>query len=110
MALNFSDDTITGDHTGHTARRVPDDHLAWEVSWLPGRQLERSGAITAMAIADMAAANDPRPGDRLWPHITTWATVIGLTTPEALDLVSQPPGSISDEHDDAMRPDPEAAG
>ena len=115
MALTINDDSISGDHTGHTGRLVPGPQRAWEVSWLPGRLLDRSSAITAMVLADMAASSTPKPGDRLWPHIESWATVIGLTAPDALARASQPRDGISAEHDDAAldsaaQPDREAAG
>jgi hypothetical protein len=110
MALTINDDSISGDRTTHTARRVPGPERAWEVSWLPGRLVTRSTAITAMVLADMAASRVPQPGDGLWPHFEVWATVVGLTAPEALARVSQPPGGISAEQDDAAPSDPEAAG
>jgi hypothetical protein len=110
MALTINDDSISGDHTQHTARLVPGPQGAWEVSWLPGRPLNRSAAITAMVLADMAATRAPQPGDGLWPHVEVWATAVGLTAPEALARVSQPPGGISAGHDSATPSDPEAAG
>jgi hypothetical protein len=110
MPLTITDDSMSGDNTLHTARRIPGNPYIWEVSWLPGRRLTRSMAITAMVLADMAASSDPQPGDRLWPHIVTWATAVDLDAPEALARVSQPPGGITAENDDATPSDPEAAG
>ena len=43
-----------------------------------------------MMLAD-AAARDPQPGHRLWPHICTWAAELGLTAPAAIALASAPP-------------------
>ena len=110
MPLTITSDAISGEHTRHTARPVPGHPHAWEVSWLPGRLLERSGAVAAMILADIAASSSPQPGDRLWPHIHNWATAIGLTAPDALTLASQPAVGISAGKDDAAHSDPEAAG
>ena len=108
MALTIDDNLIGGERTRHTARRVPGHPHAWDVSWLPGQLLDRNAAITAMILADVAAASDPRPGDRLWPHIEGWATAIGLTASGALARVAQPPGSPSAEHDGQLPAEPEA--
>ena len=46
---------MTSDQTPHTARPAPGRQHAWQVSWLPGRLLDRNTAITAMILADTAA-------------------------------------------------------
>jgi hypothetical protein len=109
MALTITHDGINGDHTSHTARRVRGEREAWEVSWLPGRLLDRDSAITAMVLADTLSSRILDPGDRLWPHIEGWATEIGLTTPDVLVGVSQPPHRSTGK-DVAAPQDPEAAG
>ena len=47
MTLTINDTTMTSDQSAHTARKAPDQN-GWEVSWLPGRTLDRNTAITAM--------------------------------------------------------------
>jgi hypothetical protein len=110
MTLIITDDVISGDHTGHTARRVTGRQPGWEVSWLPGRRLSRNTAITAMTLADIAGTAPLQPRDRIWPHIQGWAAEIGLTAPDALTLISQTPGGKTAGKDDAGHSDPEAAG
>jgi hypothetical protein len=104
MRLTITPDLITGQHTAHTARPVPGHPYAWQVSWLPGRQLNRNTAITAMVLADTAARN-PHPSHPTWPFIQTWAAELNLTAPDALTLASQPPGK-----EPACPPDREAEG
>src|SRR5712691_7700394 len=102
MTLNFHHDSISGDHTRHTARRTPGHQDAWQVSWLPGQLLDRTSAITAMALAEAAGGSAaPQAGDRLWPHIEGWAAELGLTGRDALARISQPSAGISAENDPA---------
>ena len=54
MTLTINDTTMTSDQTAHTARQAPGSQHLWEVSWLPGRALDRNSAITAMTLADHA--------------------------------------------------------
>lgn len=108
MTLTLHDDSISGDHTAHTGRLVPGYERAWEVSWLPGRRMDSNSAITAMVLADTVGAGGLRPGHRLWRHAEVWAADLGLTTPDALARISQPPASISTDKDSAEPADPEA--
>ena len=109
MTLTINDTTMTSDQTPHTARQAP-SRSGWQVSWLPGRTLDRNTAITAMILADLAAEEDLHQGHRLWPHIQGWAEELGLTAPEAIARASQPPGDINRVQDQASRqPDREAA-
>ena len=101
---------MTSDNTRHTARLTPGHERAWQVSWLPGRHLDRNSAITAMVLADVVGADQVRTGHRLWPHIEGWAAELGLTAPDALAGVSQLPSSVRTERDAAVPEDPEAAG
>jgi hypothetical protein len=102
--LTITPDLITGEHTPHTAQPVPASHT-WRVTWLPGRQLDRNAAITAMVLAAIAA-RDPHPGDRIWPFIQSWAAELDLTAPGAIALAAQPPGK----EPAATSPGREAAG
>ena len=69
MTLTINDTTMTSDQTAHTARQAPGSQHLWEVSWLPGRVLDRNSAITAMVLADQAGVHDLNERHRLWPHI-----------------------------------------
>ena len=44
MTVTINDTTMTSDQTAHTARLAPGRQHRWEVSWLPGRVLDRNGA------------------------------------------------------------------
>ena len=69
MTLTINDTTMTSDHTAHTARQTPGSEHLWEVSWLPGRVLDRNSTITAMILADQAGEHDLNERHRLWPII-----------------------------------------
>ena len=108
MTLTINDTTMTSDQTGHTARLTSGSQHLWEVSWLPGRTLDRNSAITAMVLADHAREPDLNERYRLWPFIESWAAELGLTGSEAVDRVSRP-GAAGQQHDrEGERPDPEA--
>jgi hypothetical protein len=91
VALRISDYKMSSDRSRHTARLAPGKQYAWEVSWLPGRHLNRNEAITAMVLADTTADDDVHPGHRAWPHVQGWAAELGLTGPQALDRIAGPP-------------------
>ena len=109
MTLTINDTTMTSDQTPHTARHAPSQN-GWQVSWLPGRTLDRNTAITAMILADTTTDEHVREGHRLWPHIQGWAEELGLTAPDAITQATQPPCDIN-RHQDRVgeQPDPEAA-
>jgi hypothetical protein len=108
MTLTITDTTMTSDQTTHTARHAPGPQRGWEVTWLPGRILDRNRAITAMILADHAGNGDLDERHRLWPFIETWAAELGLTGTDAIDQTTQP-GSPRQQHDqERERPDPEA--
>jgi hypothetical protein len=110
MTLTIHDTTMTGDHTPHTARQLPGRQPGWEVSWLPGQLLDRNAAVTAMILADITGQADLREGHPRWPHIQGWAAELGLTAPEALTRITQPPRQATRHHEPApTQPDPEAA-
>ena len=107
MTLTIHDATMTSDQTAHTARLAP-GHALWEVSWLPGRALDRNSAITAMTLADLTSEPGLNERHQLWPFIQGWAAELGLTGSDAINLASQP-ASPRQQHDrDSERPDPEA--
>ncbi len=91
MALTIDDTIMTSDQSAHTARQVPGHRHGWEVSWLPGRIVDRDTAITAMILADIAATGDIRPDHRLWPAFQSWSAELGLTGRDAIAQASQPP-------------------
>ena len=80
------------------------------MSWLPGRILDGTTAVTAMLLADIAGRGDLPAGHRLWPHIQGWAAELGLTGPGAIAAASQPPSDVNRQHERAgEQPDREAA-
>ena len=108
MTLTIYDTTMTSDQTAHTARQAPGRQHLWEVSWLPGRVLDRNSAITAMVLADQAGVHDLNERHRLWSFIENWAAELGLTGSDAINRASQP-GTPRQRHDrESERPDPEA--
>jgi len=86
--------TITDTHmrspdTPHTATVTAG---GWEVSWLPGRTLDRNQAITAMTIAStIGGSGVPRADDPIWLHLDGWAAELSMTAPGAVVRVSEPP-------------------
>ena len=109
MALTILDDTMSSDRSVHTARIVPGTRHRWEVSWLPGRHLDRNSAITAMMLADTLGPGDVRDGHRLWPHVEGWAAELGLTGPDVLAQAGDPPCRDGAGRN-ATPADPEAGG
>ena len=110
MTLTINDTTMTSDQTAHIASLASGSPHLWEVSWLPGRALDRNSAITAMVLADHAAGRDLNEGHRLWPFIENWAAELGLSAPDAITRASQPSPSLSREPGPPPRqPDREAA-
>ena len=108
MTLIITDATMTSDQTVHAARQAPGGRHLWEVSWLPGRALDRNSAITAMTLADVTGGHDLNEQHHLWPFIESWAAELGLTGSDAINRASQP-GSLRQQHDrERERPDPEA--
>jgi hypothetical protein len=102
MTLTITDKIIRSDRTAHTARL---GHFeagdAWQVSWLPGRLMDRNAAITAMTLADLVSEgegiglhDDPR-----WPLVDALAAELSLSGPDAVVRISEtdrherPPGS-----------------
>ena len=98
MTLTINDTTMTSDQTPHTAQHEFSRN-GWEVSWLPGRTLDRNTAITAMILADTAADEHVREGHRLWPHIQGWAAELGLTGHDAVAAASNAPGDLDRERE-----------
>jgi hypothetical protein len=109
MALTILEDTISSDRTAHAARLAPGEQHLWEVSWLPGRYMNRNTAITAMTLAEVAAPGDMHAGHRIWGHIQGWAAELGMTPLDALAQAATPPGR-TDAGNSVLPADPEAAG
>ena len=101
MTLTITDTTMTSDRTAYVARQAPGPQRGWEVSWLPGRILDRNTAITAMGLAGLTGEEDLHEGHRLWPHIQGWAAELGLTGPEAIAAASPPRDDIHHDHEHA---------
>ena len=109
MGLTIGDDAISSDHSTHTARLAPGHQQLWEVSWLPGRRLDRNSAITAMVLADVTGPGDVREGHRLWIHVEGWAAELGLTAPDVLTGTASLPGQAR-AGKSVIPADPEAGG
>jgi hypothetical protein len=88
MSTEITNERMTSDHTKHHAWRVDPDRALWEVSWLPGHQLDRNQATTAMVIAETVAAKTANGGlyhdDPTWTLIDALASELGLTGPAAV--------------------------
>jgi hypothetical protein len=108
MNLTITGATMTSDQTAHTARLAPGRQHLREVSWLPGRALDRNSAITAMTLAAHASEPDLNERHRLWPFIQGWAAELGLTGPDAITRASQPAGPCQRHDRESERSDPEA--
>lgn len=99
MNLWVTEELMVSEDTAHTAHRVDD---GWELSWLPGRVLDRNQAVTGMILAENVA-DHPVPAGRRWPLINALAAELGLTGPEAVARVALPDYPRDAELDD--RPD-----
>ncbi len=104
--LTITDTEMASDVTRHTAAVLPGVTVeggptAWGVTWLPGRALTRSQAVTAMTIAEVVAEHGTRgdplvPGHRLWAHLEGWAAELGIDGPQtAVELVRAAPAHPS---------------
>jgi hypothetical protein len=87
MATTITDKLMRSTKTTHTARLTD---AGWEVSWLPGRVLDRNQAVTAMQIAAHVGGGVGLHDDPIWPHIDGWARELGLTGPDAVVRASEP--------------------
>lgn len=94
--LTITDTDMVSDTTTHTARArpVPDEPTLWSVTWLPGRELTRDQAISAMTLTEMLIERAhilTDPASKLWWHIDGYAEELGLTRDEAVAMASAPP-------------------
>ena len=108
MTLTLTDTKMTSDQTAHTARLASGSQHLWEVSWLPGRALDRSSAITAMTLADLTSERDLNERHQLWPFIQGWAAELGLTGADAINRAAQAGSPRQRQDRERERPDPEA--
>jgi hypothetical protein len=94
ISTRIGDDRMTSTGTRHEAMVAPgvDQYApgAWSVTWLPGRQLDRNQAITAMTLAEYVdqgvVDSSVMPG---WIFVQGWAGELGLTANEAVDLITE---------------------
>jgi hypothetical protein len=92
--IKITDTHMSSPDTPHTATATGD---GWQVSWLPGRTLDRNQATTAMVIANLVGSTGvPRATDPVWLFLDGWAAELGLTAPSAVAWVSQPPSEGRD--------------
>ena len=71
MTLTINDTTMTSDRSTHTAP-YSDHRNSWEVSWLPGKVMDRNTAVTAMTLPDAAAGHELHERRGLWPQSQNW--------------------------------------
>jgi hypothetical protein len=107
MAITIFDDSMSSDYTTHRARLMPSRAHLWEVSWLPGRRLDRNGAITAMVLADLVGSGDLQADDRQRIFAEGWAEELALRASEAVERISQPSAWEATEERD-IQPEREA--
>ena len=93
MALTITDQIMRSADTAHTATPSGGE---WTVTWLPGRNLTRSQATTAMMLAQMvgripADAGPEAYDSRFWARADAWAAELGLSGPDAVARTSEPP-------------------
>src|SRR6266566_1909609 len=89
--IRITDTHMSSPDTPHTATATGE---CWEVSWLPGRTLDRNQAITALTIADLVGSRGVGLSeDPIWPHLDNWAAELGLSGPDAVVRASEPPGA-----------------
>jgi len=86
MNLRITDDAMTSDATPHQARLV---ETGWELSWLPGRVLDRNQAVTGMVLAETVADGSAVEASRV-PLITALASELGLTGTQVVAQASSP--------------------
>jgi hypothetical protein len=87
--IRITDTHMTSPNTPHTATATD---AGWEVSWLPGRTLDRNQATTAMTIADIVGGRGVGlSDDPIWPFLDNWAAELGLSGPDAVVRASEPP-------------------
>lgn len=87
--ITIFDTYMSNPDTPHTATATGG---GWQVSWLPGRTLDRNQAITAMVIASTVGGKGvPRADDPIWLHLDGWAAERSLTAPSAVVRASEPP-------------------
>lgn len=96
MSTKITDTEMSSDSTRHvaTAWPVPGEPTLWTVTWLPGRQLTRDQAVTAMTIAEMVIDRAhilADPSSKLWWHMGGWAAELGLSGPHAVSEASLSP-------------------
>ena len=81
MALTITGRLICGTDTPHVAEPLADESGLCRVSWLPGRELTQSQAVSAMLIAQAAGRGLTGREDRRWPHVEGWAGELRLSGP-----------------------------
>ena len=89
MGITITATMMCATHTPHTARLAGS---SWEVTWLRGRALTRSQAVTAMQIAVTAATRDLTPDTGpIWGHLDGWAAELSISGLDAVSRASESP-------------------
>jgi hypothetical protein len=108
MTLNILNDSITSNHTTHTARLLSGDEGRWEVSWLPGQSMDRTHAVAAMGLADLTRY-DEQGEYRLSPDLIDMAAEL-LPGLDGRSSTPTPPARTSPGRKSGELSDPEAGG
>lgn len=83
MTLKMTDPSmITATGTKHIALRTAED--MWAVTWLPGQEMNRNAAISAMTVAELAGLPLPNPAVEM--TIDALAAEVGICCSDAIML------------------------
>ena len=85
----ITDTDMTSENGRHHATpvRMGDPYGAWKVSWLPGRELTRNQAVTAMVLTDYVEHSPAEPDRRRRAFVEGWAAELRLTGQDAIDRI-----------------------
>ena len=87
---HITEGRMWSDRTSATATFEPDAAAdgsgAWVVSWLPGRLLTHSQAVTAMMLAEVVAEGVPE-GSPVWAHVDGWCAELHVSRAVALEAL-----------------------
>lgn len=86
MAIRFGSHSMTSDQTHHTATldHTTDGWERWTITWLPGREIGRNQAVTAMVLAETCGWKSPHIP---WPHVNSLAHELDLTGAQVINLI-----------------------
>jgi hypothetical protein len=86
MAIKIDETDMEAISSGASAKQAG---KGWRVSYLPGREVDRNQAVTAMVLSEAVASNPPE-GHKDWLFIDRWAEELSLSRAEAVSMIRQP--------------------